>query len=102
MRMGFFNFVDRVGDTFFRREGENVSTSEVPEAITAFPGMLDANVYGVRSISTIPSSGLLCGRPPALRSHSGVQSTPVARCAGRAVTRVELFYSQQRWIGAFA
>ncbi len=43
---GYFYFVDRVGDTF-RWKGENVSTSEVAEAINRFPGILDANVYGV-------------------------------------------------------
>jgi len=43
---GYFYFVDRVGDTF-RWKGENVSTSEVAEAINAFPGVHDANVYGV-------------------------------------------------------
>ena len=43
---GYFYFVDRVGDTF-RWKGENVSTSEVAEAINAFPGIADANVYGV-------------------------------------------------------
>lgn len=46
---GYFYFVDRVGDTF-RWKGENVSTSEVSEAITAVPGVVEANVYGV----TIP------------------------------------------------
>jgi fatty-acyl-CoA synthase len=43
---GYFYFVDRVGDTF-RWKGENVATSEVSEAITSFPGIKDANVYGV-------------------------------------------------------
>jgi fatty-acyl-CoA synthase len=43
---GYFYFVDRVGDTF-RWKGENVSTSEVSEAINNFPGVIDANVYGV-------------------------------------------------------
>jgi fatty-acyl-CoA synthase len=43
---GFFYFVDRIGDTF-RWKGENVSTSEVSEALSAFPGVKHANVYGV-------------------------------------------------------
>lgn len=44
--LGYFYFVDRIGDTF-RWKGENVATSEVSEAITVFPGIREANVYGV-------------------------------------------------------
>jgi fatty-acyl-CoA synthase len=44
---GYFYFVDRIGDTF-RWKGENVSTSEVAETINIFPGVKDANVYGVQ------------------------------------------------------
>jgi fatty-acyl-CoA synthase len=45
-RSGYFYFVDRIGDTL-RWKGENVSTSEVSEAICACPGVKDATVYGV-------------------------------------------------------
>jgi fatty-acyl-CoA synthase len=71
---GYFYFVDRVGDTF-RWKGENVATSEVADAICAFPGITDATVYGV----AIPGSDGRAGMAaivtdahvdlPALRSH---------------------------------
>jgi fatty-acyl-CoA synthase len=43
---GYCYFVDRIGDTF-RWKAENVSTGEVAEALTAFDGIDQANVYGV-------------------------------------------------------
>ncbi len=43
---GFFYFVDRIGDTF-RWKGENVATSEVAAAISAFAGIVETTVYGV-------------------------------------------------------
>lgn len=62
---GFMYFVDRIGDTF-RWKGENVSTAEVGEAITAVSAVEEANVYGVQvgdqegrcgMASVVPSQG---------------------------------------------
>jgi fatty-acyl-CoA synthase len=54
---GFFYFVDRIGDTF-RWKGENVAASEVSEAIAAFPGVKQANVYGVSIPHTDGRTGM--------------------------------------------
>ena len=54
---GYFSFVDRIGDTF-RWKGENVATSEVAEAICAFPGVKEANVYGVAIPGTDGRAGM--------------------------------------------
>jgi fatty-acyl-CoA synthase len=51
-KQGYVYFVDRIGDTF-RWKGENVSTSEVSETLRTFPGVREANVYGVE----IPGTG---------------------------------------------
>jgi fatty-acyl-CoA synthase len=60
MRMdqtGFYYFIDRIGDTY-RWKGENVATSEVTAAITAFPGIIEANVYGVQIPGTEGAAGM--------------------------------------------
>lgn len=54
---GYFYFVDRIGDTF-RWKGENVATSEVAEAISVFPGVKEANVYGVMVPGTDGRAGM--------------------------------------------
>jgi fatty-acyl-CoA synthase len=70
----FYYFVDRIGDTF-RWKGENVATSEVAAAVTAFPGIVDANVYGVAIPGTDGRAGMaeiVCRGPidlAAFRDH---------------------------------
>jgi fatty-acyl-CoA synthase len=54
---GYFYFVDRIGDTF-RWKGENVATSEVAAAITAFSGIAEATVYGVSVPGTEGAAGM--------------------------------------------
>ncbi|KAJ6151462.1 hypothetical protein N7470_007059 [Penicillium chermesinum] len=44
---GRWYFLDRLGDTF-RWKSENVATAEVAEVLGRFPGVSEANVYGVR------------------------------------------------------
>jgi fatty-acyl-CoA synthase len=54
---GYFYFVDRIGDTF-RWKGENVASCEVAAAITAFPGISEATVYGVQIPGTEGAAGM--------------------------------------------
>jgi fatty-acyl-CoA synthase len=71
---GYFYFADRIGDTF-RWKGENVSTTEVTEAINTFAGISDANVYGVSVAGREGRAGMaaiVCEKEcdlPALHKH---------------------------------
>lgn len=67
---GYFYFVDRVGDTF-RWKGENVSTDEVAQVLTQFPGVAVANVYGVRVPGNEGRAGMV-----ALTLAAGVPFVP--------------------------
>ncbi|HVY59750.1 MAG TPA: long-chain-acyl-CoA synthetase [Xanthobacteraceae bacterium] len=71
---GYFYFVDRIGDTF-RWKGENVSTTEVAEALGEFPDIREATVYGVHVPGYDGRAGMaavVCAGAcnlPALRAH---------------------------------
>jgi len=54
---GFFYFVDRIGDSF-RWKGENVAASDVAGALIAFPGIVEATVYGVSVPGTEGTAGM--------------------------------------------
>jgi fatty-acyl-CoA synthase len=81
---GFFYFIDRIGDTF-RWKGENVATSEVSQALCEFPGIQEANVYGVEipgadgraGMATLVAAGDL--DLDALRSHLAKHLAAYAR-----------------------
>jgi fatty-acyl-CoA synthase len=81
---GYFYFVDRIGDTF-RWKGENVASCEVAAAITAFPGISEATVYGVQIPGTEGAAGMAAlvvdGTLdlPELRKHLARALPPYAR-----------------------
>ncbi|MBC7769919.1 MAG: long-chain-acyl-CoA synthetase [Phycisphaerales bacterium] len=59
---GYFYFVDRIGDTF-RWKGENVSTTEVAEIVAGYPGVDEANVYGVKIAKLDGRAGMVAITP---------------------------------------
>jgi len=57
-KTGYVYFVDRIGDSF-RWKGENVSTTEVSEVISACQGVIGATVYGVVIPHTDGKAGMV-------------------------------------------
>lgn len=87
---GFYYFVDRIGDTF-RWKGENVATSEVAAAITAFPGISEANVYGVAIPGADGRAGMaeiVCREPIDLVAFRGHLARRLPRYAHPVLLRM--------------
>jgi fatty-acyl-CoA synthase len=85
---GHYYFIDRIGDTF-RWKGENVSTQEVQEQLTAFPGIFMISVFGVKIPGAEGRAGMAvllleegaAFDPAAFYRHAQAHLAPYARPA---------------------
>jgi len=76
---GHWHFLDRLGDTY-RWKSENVSTAEVADVIGKYPGISEANVYGVEVPGYEGRAG--CAAIDA-RSAEGLDYAGLARHVGQ-------------------
>jgi fatty-acyl-CoA synthase len=80
---GFIYFVDRIGDTF-RWKGENVSTLQVAEALSACPGVAEIVVYGVAVPGADGRAGMAAITPEANFDLAALHALATERLPGYA------------------
>lgn len=82
MGYGHAQFVDRLGDSF-RWKGENVSTTEVENAVNSFPGINQVAVYGVKIPETEGRAGMAAIL--ANKKYSNVDIKALMSCLRKAL-----------------
>ncbi|MEM7661263.1 MAG: long-chain-acyl-CoA synthetase [Pseudomonadota bacterium] len=97
---GYIYFVDRIGDTF-RWKGENVSTNEIADVISAIDGVGHANVYGVPIAGMDGKAGMASITPDGDLEFSGLHSELKQRLPAYAVPLFIRVQSEAETTGTF-